>query len=64
MGITGQNMPQTSNSLLSPTESMVKINLKNLRAARIDELADSNEPANLDYTGFGGNNTAKFTNCE
>ena len=43
---------------------MVKINLKNLRAARIDELADSNEPANLDYTGFGGNNTAKFTNCE
>ena len=49
MGITGQNMPQTSNSLLSPTESMVKINLKNLRAARIDELADSNEPANLNY---------------
>ena len=23
MGITGQNMPQTSNSLLSPTKSMV-----------------------------------------
>ena len=53
-------MPQTSNSLLSPTKSMVaratngnygqaviqlQCSLKNLRAARIDELADSNEPA-------------------
>ena len=37
MGITAQNMPQTSNSLLSPTKSMVARKTSGIQGQNSDE---------------------------